>query len=256
MAKRDFENWELKVLIDAIVSAKFLTKSDTQAITAKLIAQSSTESGKLLSRVTPVNSHIKPDNLMIKTIIDQLLEGIRRMKKVQFQYQVTNRYMKKELRKDGYFYVVNPYALTWKDEHYYLICNLDKYDDLAYYRLDRMINMIILDEPIKEAKIILGENPLNRINEYISTAVYCHTGDKITLQLLCQYGLEDEIIDYFGTGIYHQNLINGFECHVRVMQSNGLIYWLMQHGKQIKVLSPDCVKDTLIESLKSTLAQY
>lgn len=256
LATRDFENWELKVLMDAIVSAKFLTESDTQEITAKLMAQSSTESGKLLSRVTPVNSHIKQDNLMIKMIIDQLLEGIRSRKKVQFQYQFTNRNMKKELRKDGYFYVVNPYALTWKDEHYYLICNLDKYDNLAYYRLDRMTNMSILNDPVKEAETILGKNPAHRINEYVSTAIYCHTGDKINLHLLCQYGLEDEIIDYFGTGIYHKNLENGFECSMRVMHSNGLIYWLMQHGKQIKVLSPDCVKDELIESLKSTLAQY
>lgn len=256
LATRIFENWELKVLMDAAVSAKFLTIKDTGQLTNKLVLMASVESGKLLNQVTPVNNHTKSGNVLIKSMIGQLLEGIRLKKKIQFQYQFTNRNMKKELRKDGYFYVVNPYALTWKDEHYYLICNLDKYENLAYYRLDRMINMTQLDQPIKEAKILLGENPSFGINEYVSTAIYCHTGEKINLVLLCQFGLEDEIIDYFGTGIYHQNQPEGFECHVRVMHSNGLIYWLMQHGKQIKVLSPDGVKDELIQSLKNTLDQY
>ncbi|KNZ41719.1 helix-turn-helix transcriptional regulator [Acetobacterium bakii] len=256
LASREFENWELKVLMDAIVSAKFLTTEDTSQLKDKLIAQSSTEGGQLLSQVTPVNSHIKSANPLIKAMIGQLLEGIRRRKKVRFQYQFTNRNMEKELRKDGYYYVVNPYALTWKDEHYYLICNLDKYDNLAYYRLDRMTNMDITGDPIKEAKTILGDNPGHRIDEYVSTAIYCHTGDKINLRLLCRYGLEDEIIDYFGTGIYHQTLPEGFECHVRVMHSKGLIYWLMQHGKQVKVLSPDAVKHELVDSLKATLTQY
>lgn len=256
LAAREFENWELKVLMDAIVSAKFLTAEDTDQLTDKLMSLSSAEGGQLLSRVTPVNSHLKSENPRIKAMIGQLLEGIRRKKKVRFQYQFTNRNMEKELRKDGYFYVVNPYALTWKGEHCYLICNLDKYDNLAYYRLDRMTNMDITGDPIKEAKTILGENPGHRIDEYVATAIYCHTGDKINLRLLCRYGLEDEIIDYFGTGIYHQTLEEGFECHVRVMHSNGLIYWLMQHGKQVKVLSPDSVKDELVDSLKETLAQY
>ena len=256
LANRRFENWELKVLIDAIVSAKFLTDSDINAITAKLRGMASRDSAKLLTRVTPVNTHLKPDNLFVKSFIDRLLEAIRQKKKVQFQYQYTDVDMKKQLRKDGYFYVVNPYALTWKDEHYYLIGNLDKYDNLGYYRLDRMINMTILDQSVKNATVLLGENPAQRIDEYVSTAIYCHTGTKINLRLLCQYGLEDEIIDYFGTDHYHTKQPDGFECHIRVMHSKGLIYWLMQHGDKVKVLSPAAVRDELIASLQATLAQY
>lgn len=255
-ATRRFENWELKVLIDAIVSAKFLTDGDIRAIIAKLQGMASRESAKLLTRVTPVKRQAKPDNLLVKDTIDHLLEAIRAHKKVEFQYLYTDADMKKQLRKDGYFYVVNPYALTWKDEHYYLICNLDKYDNLAYYRLDRMTNLSILAQPVKDPRALLGENPAQRIDEYVSTAIYCHSGDKINLQLLCQYGLEDEIIDYFGTDHYHAKRSDGFECHVRVMHSQGLIYWLMQHGDKVKVLAPDAVRDELIASLQATLAQY
>jgi predicted DNA-binding transcriptional regulator YafY len=256
LASRTFATWELKVLIDAIVSAKFLTEADTRSIAAKLMAQDSPANSQLLTRVTPVNTHIKQNNPLIKDTIGALLTAIRQQQKVQFQYQSTNHEMKKELRKGGYFYRINPYALTWKDEHYYLICNLDKYDNLGYYRLDRIVNLSILDEPVKDAVALLGENPAHRIDDYVATAIYCHTGEKINLRLLCQYGLEDEICDYFGSDHYHNKRPDGFECHIRVMHSQGLIYWLMQHGDKVKVLSPDAVKDELIASLQATLTQY
>ncbi|WP_331552463.1 hypothetical protein [Acetobacterium sp.] len=78
LTARKFENWELKVIMDAIVSAKFLTTQDTEKLTEKLISLSSAEGGKLLSQVTPVNSHIKSEDPLIKTMIGQLLEGIRK----------------------------------------------------------------------------------------------------------------------------------------------------------------------------------
>ncbi len=257
LATRNFETWELKVLVDAIVSAKFLSAADTRSIVSKLMGLDSQANSQLLTRVTPVNTQIKQnDNLQIKETIDALLTAIRQQKKVQFQYQTTNTELKKELRKGGYFYRINPYALTWKDEHYYLICNLDKYDNLGYYRLDRIVNLSILDEPVKDPVILLGENPAHRIDEYVAAAIYCHTGEKITLQLLCQYGLEDEICDYFGTNHYHTKRPDGFECHIRVMNSQGLIYWLMQHGSKVKVLAPETVKNQLIASLTATMALY
>lgn len=256
LASHSFETWELKVLIDAIVSAKFLTEADSRAIAAKLMAQDSQANAQLLARVTPVNTHIKQDNPQIKETIGALLTAIRQQRKVQFQYQSTNSEMKKELRKGGYCYRINPYALTWKDEHYYLICNLDKYDNLGYYRLDRIVNLTILDEPVKDAVALLGKNPRHRIDDYIATAIYCHTGKKINLRLLCQYGMEDEICDYFGSDHFHNKRPDGFECHIRVMHSQGLIYWLMQHGSKVKVLSPEAVKKELLDCLRATLDQY
>jgi predicted DNA-binding transcriptional regulator YafY len=256
LATREFENWELKILMDAIASSKFLTDDDIAQLNAKLRGMASTESGKLLVRVTPVNNRVRQDNPAVKTFIEQFLQAIRQRQKVSFQYTVTNRNMKKELRKDGYVYVVNPYALTWKDEHYYLIGNMDKYDNLGYFRLDRMVNLALLPEPVKDPTLILGANPAQRIDEYVASAVYCHTGEKINLRLFCQYGMEDEISDYFGTGLFHLNQEGGFECHIRLMNSQGLIYWLMQHGEKVRVLEPACVKTELIKTLEATLAQY
>lgn len=176
MANHRFENWELKVLIDAIVRAEFLTDNDIAAITAKLRGLASSDSARLLIRVTPVNNQVKPDEMLVKSHIDHLLEAVRRMNKVEFQYQYTDAEMKKKRHKDSYFYVVNPYALTWQDDHYYLIGNRDKYENLSYYRLDRMTNLSILDQPVTAAATLLGENPDRRIAEYVATTVFSHTG--------------------------------------------------------------------------------
>jgi predicted DNA-binding transcriptional regulator YafY len=176
MANHRFENWELKVLIDAIVSAEFLTDSDIAAITAKIRGLASSDSARLLTRVTPVNHQVKADEMLVKSHIDYLLEAVRRMNKVEFQYQYTDAEMKKKRHKDDFFYVVSPYALTWQDDHYYLIGNRDKYDNLSTYRLDRMTNLAILDQPVTTAATLLGENPDRHIAEYVATAVFSHTG--------------------------------------------------------------------------------
>ncbi|MEO1814540.1 MAG: WYL domain-containing protein [Acetobacterium sp.] len=183
MANHRFENWELKVLIDAIVSAEFLTDSDIAAITAKIRGLASSDSARLLTRVTPVNQQVKPDNMMVKSHIDHLLEAVRRMNKVEFQYQYTDAEMKKKRHKDSFFYVVNPYALTWQDDHYYLIGNRDKYDNLSSYRLDRMTNLAILDQPVTAAATLLGENPAQRIAEYVATTAFSHTDEQTNRQL-------------------------------------------------------------------------
>lgn len=256
MTNRRFEIWELKVLIDAIASAKFLTSSDSKAITAKLLGMASNDNARLLTQVTPANNQLKPDNQMVQSSLDYLLEAIRQKRQVQFQYQYTDPRGQKTLCKDGHLYVVNPYVLTWKDEHYYLIGNLDQHYNLGYYRLDRLINLAMIDQPIKAVTTVLGKNLDQHLHTCGATANGGDDGEKINLWLFCKYGLEDEIIDYFGSSIYHQNQADGFECHIRVIDSPGLIDWLRQRGNKVKVLGPETVRRELIASLEATLSQY
>lgn len=253
---RNFENWELKVLMDAVLSAKFLTVEDSNKLIEKLKNMTSIGGRKLLTRVSPVENKVKTNNVLTKDMIAKLLEAIRQKRKVQFQYMTTTVNFKKELRKDGYYYIINPYALTWQEDHYYLVCNTDQYKNLSYYRLDRMTNMSILSEPVKDVEALLGKNPGHRIKEFISRSIYCHSGEKINLVLLCKEGIQDEICDYFGDQILHIEKEDGFECHVRVMNSKGLIYWLMQHSSMVSVIGPAAVRQEMIKVLTEALKQY
>lgn len=111
MASRDFEDWEIKVLMDALQSGKFLTQESTTALCNKLMSLVSKESQKIL-RSTPSMPRSRTNkNYNTKIIIDQLLKAIKKGKKVSFQYTTLDIELKPVLKRDGKFYLVNPYTL-------------------------------------------------------------------------------------------------------------------------------------------------
>lgn len=256
IGNREFEDWELKILIDAVWGAKFLTYDNSKALTDKLIVMASDNSQKLLKAATPIKSHIKNSNGATKVYIDTVLQAIKNGNKISFQYTYTDTSLEKQLKRDGLYYVVNPYSLLWHSEKYYLIGNYEKYDDLSYYRLDLIRNLSITNEKIKESKEILGANPDSKIADFVKTSIYHFGGEKINLTLSCKDFMIDEIVDCFGDDIRIQKLGKGTTITVTVRDGDGLYYWLMQHGSNITVISPQSVKNRLVEFLKDTLRQY
>lgn len=256
MASRDFEDFELKILIDAVWSSKFLTKDSTGKLTKKLISLASEDSAKMLRTVTPVKSKLKGTNVATKINIDYILKAIKYGRKVKFQYVYTDIDLTQKLRKDGFYYTVNPYSLIWQNEQYYLICNYDKYNDLSYYRLDRMKNLFICDEVVKSASEILGANADIRLEEYVRSSLYHYGGDKIKLELLVDDYMVDDLVDYFGSDIRFQEHSGQLRVFVDVLDSEGLYYWLLQYEQNVKVLSPISVKEKLLEKIKGILTLY
>ncbi len=254
--KREFEDWELKVLIDAIWQAKFLTDSCTESLAERLKNLACSDSRKLLTAVTPVKSGMKCTNLSVKINIDKLLTAIRKKKRVQFQYVYTDSELKKQYRKSGKYYVINPYLLVWQDDRYYLICNTDKYDDLSYYRLDRMKNLSISDEAVKPATDIIGANADLKIREYVTKSIYRYSGDDVMLTLRINADMVDELIDYFGENIRIEKTNGLFDVSINVMESEGLYYWLLQHGENIEIISPQKIRDNFIQKIDGISKRY
>lgn len=254
--ERIFEDWELKVLIDAIWQSKFLTKSNSKIITDKLISLSSAQSQKMLKKITPVKSYIKTKNTSTKLNIDNILSAIRTDKKISFKYVYTDVKMEPVYKRNGLAYIVNPYSLIWKNDKYYLIGNYDKYDDLSYYRLDKIKELVILEEPIKKSTDIVGDNPDLKIEAYVSQSIYNYAGEKIRLHLQVGDYMVDDIIDYFGDEVTFTPNGNRYDVSVCVNESQGLYYWLLQFGENVKVISPNSVKEKLIAKLKNICKQY
>ena len=145
LASRSFEDWELKILMDAAASASFLTPENASQLVDKLSALSSSDGRKTLRSATPIPSQVKTGDPTTKNSISVLLEAIRKKKKVGFQYTYTAEDLEKHFRFEGHEYPVSPYALIWRMERYYLVGCYGKYKSLSYYRLDRIRNLHILD---------------------------------------------------------------------------------------------------------------
>lgn len=255
---RDFEEWELKVLIDAVVEMKFLNPKDIQILINKIKKLAGNSGRKVLASSTLSNSLLenKKEKFYVKNNIDIVMRAINRKRKLSFQYTYINEKMERKLRYDGKIYIVNPYALVMQRNQYYLICNYEKYDELSYYRLDRIKSAEILeDKPIKKLEEIIGDDIERALNDFVNKSIYQFSGETIRLKLKIKSWLIEEIIDYFDYGLRVYDYDDEYmKVEIKVCESNGLYYWLMQHEPNIEVIEPQSVRNEikcrLLEAIK------
>ena len=144
VASRQFEIAELKLLVDAIQSSKFITERKSNELIKKLESLASEHEAKQLQRQVYVAGRIKTMNESIYYNIDAIHAAIGLNQQIKFQYFHWNVKKEMELRKDGAFYQVSPWALCWDNENYYMIAYDAEAEKIKHYRVDKMIKIAIV----------------------------------------------------------------------------------------------------------------
>lgn len=257
LAAREFEDWELKVLMDAAVGANFLTEENSKKLVNKLSALSSKEGQKMLKGATPILSHVKNGNPTTKNAIDLIITAIRRKRMISFQYLYTDENLEKKLSYDGMRYSVSPYALIWRQDKYYLIGSHKKYQTLSYYRLDRIKNAEITEEPILPKEEILGQNADWKLRDFVNRNLLNYSGATTCVTLAVDRNMMGIVEDAFGDQ-YETVSLNETQARIRVTVSDGwgLNNWLLQHGDSVQVLGPQAVRDQVIALLNQIQKRY
>lgn len=256
MASRRFEVPEVRLLIDAVSSAGFITPNKTNALIEKLESLISANQAKALRSQVYCVGENKCDNEEIYYVIDRIDEAIGRKKKVRFVYKRRN--IDKEQKKSytAKNFVVSPYALIWREDHYYLVCNNSKYDNLINLRLDRIKKIEILEDdqrPVSE----VSEYDVFDSADYSSKMFNMFSGKTDEVTLLCKLGLREEIMDRFGAKLPLKAYdTDHFETVFNAAVSDGLVSWIMQYGNDIKVLKPQYLADMVVEKAKSIISVY
>ena len=256
VADRKFNLPEVRLLIDAVSSAGFITPNKTKELVDKLESLLSVNQAKALKSQVYCSGESKCDNEEIYYIINGLDEAINNKKQVKFIYKRRN--IDKEQKKSytEKIHTVSPYALIWKEDHYYLVCNNKKYDNLINLRLDRMKKIEILEEP---------QRPVSEVSEYevFDSADYSakmfnmFSGDTDEVTLLCNLDIREEIMDRFGSKIpLKASDFEHFETTINAAVSDGLVSWIMQYGKDIKVLKPQYLADMVAEKARRIAELY
>lgn len=246
MASRKFELPEVRLLIDAVSSAGFITPKKTDALISKLESLVSVNQAQNMVSQVYVGSSTKCDNEEIYYIIDTLHKAIINKKKVKFVYSRRNIDVEKNKSYTEKTFNVSPYALIWKDDHYYLVCNNEKYDNLMNLRIDRMKGVKELEETCR---------PVNEVSEYVGAfdvADYSNkmfnmfSGTSEKVRFICELELREEIMDRFGAKVpltaYDSK---HFETTIDAAISDGLISWIMNFGNKIKVLEPESLANAV-----------
>jgi len=257
IASRKFELPEVRLLIDAVTSAGFITPGKTKALVKKLESLLSQNQAKhLTARVYCENAN-KCDNEEIYYIIDCLYDAINQRRLVKFVYKKRN--IDKENKKSytTKTFTVSPYALIWKNDHYYLVCNNAKYDNLMNLRLDRMQKLQILDKPYRHFSEVSEYSYAFDTADYASKMFNMFSGETEEITLVCHLDIREEIIDRFGAKIPLTAVDeNHFSTVVKAAVSDGFISWIMQYGNNIKVTSPAHVINSIKLKANCVLSNY
>ena len=258
LASRPFEDWELKFLMDAVLSSRALSETDARELVNKLKRQGSQTSRELLAAITPLPPKPEAEKHLgkVKYGIDTVLKAIRANRQIAFTY-LTFDTDKQPTPRRKEAYQVSPYALVRKGDFYYLICNYNKYDNLSFYRLDRMKRIALLPDKRKPLRAFVGTHERAGLSDFVHRALYSFTGDPVELRLEIPTYEVSDLIDAFGNEVtIHKTDEDACEARMTVQDGPGLYFWLLQRADNVKVLSPASVRDHLVELLKTMLAQY
>lgn len=252
---RDFTDSELRLLIDSLLFSKHIPYSQCKELIGKLEGLSNQY---FKSRVKHI--YTMPDlsvyNQQLFYTIEILDEAISRGRKVSFTYNEygTDKKMHPRKNSDGQVreYIVNPYQIAATNGRYYLICNYDKYDTVANYRLDRITDIQMLDEPVKPAKQVKGlENGFD-LPKHMAEHMYMFAGESETVTFRVKKYILNDIIDWFGGGItFFDETDDEVSVRTRVNLS-AMRRWALQYALHARVLSPESlveqVRDDIIEA--------
>ena len=257
LRSREFDIAEVRLLIDAVQAAKFISSKKTKALIYKIGNLVSEYQQEELREQVYVDSSIKSDKEDLYDNIKALDIAIKSSKQVKITYakrKIENRYLKIS---EGKTLIVNPYALLWSSDHYYLICNCDKYSNLMHLRLDRITEIEKLNVNAKHF------SKVSKYTEKFDTADYSNrlfnmfSGELGDITLCCSNNIIDDILEKFGESIPLKIADDEhFIFKAAVELSDGLVSWIMQYGTDIKVVSPKSVKDAVVLRTKEILSIY
>lgn len=208
--ERTYEDWEVKVLVDSVCGLKFLNEMDKKNIADKLLCEVSSSSRKAIDKLSFSGNKSSRFN------IDTLMRAITSGEKILAKYH-----------KRDEKYLLNPYDLVVDNDRYYLLCNVDKYDDLSFFRVDKFTEIEILKDNIKTD--ILGDNPSLKLEEYAKNAIYKFSGETVKIHIETYEYMIETMKDYFGDDVAITKRGEVVNVRANVLDSDGLHFWLLQH---------------------------
>lgn len=250
---RPFELPELKLLVDAIQSSKFITEKKTNALIKKLEKLVSKYDAMKLQRQVYVSGRIKTMNESIYYTVDAIHNAISENRKIRFQYYQWNVKKEMELRHQGAYYCISPWGLSWDDENYYLVGYDSQAEMIKHYRVDKMLR-IEMTEEMRD-----GKEHFKKLDmaDYAKKSFGMFGGKEQEVKLLVKNELAGVIIDRFGKDIM---MIPSDKTHftvkIRVHVSPQFLGWIISLGAGIKIISPDDVVKQMQQEIQRLIEQY
>ncbi len=259
VGSRDFEIPELKLLVDAIQSSKFITHSKSLKLIKKLEGLVSENEGRQLQREVYVTNRVKTFNEQIYYNVDEIHNAISDNKKISFRYMKWDvdfggrQKIIKVPRKDGKSYIVSPWALCWDDENYYLVAYDSEAEMIKHFRVDKMEKISIISTERD------GGEKFEQFNlaHYATSVFSMFGGEECEVKLSVDNDLIGVIVDRFGSNVYiFKESEKSFIVTVKVMLSPQFYAWLFGLGLKVKIISPKKAIDDFKSKIQELAPYY
>lgn len=255
LMEREFEDAELRMLIDSVLFSNQLTHKQAKNLIEKLEKQSNRYFNAKVSHINNLPNLQHADNKQMLYALDTVNEAISKRKKISFIYSDYGTDFKLHPRREEP-YIVNPYQMVANLGRFYLVGNYDKYDNITHYRLDRMTCVKMLDDKVKPQNEIADFKNGFNLPKHMAEHVYMFSGESVRIKFIATKDSMNELIDWFGKDF---SVIEERETEIVVSLScnqKAFTYWALQFGPYVEVLEPKELREELAEFSKGMYEKY
>lgn len=256
---RDFTDSELRLLIDSVLFSKHVPYSQCKEVVQKLENLSNIYFKLKVKHIRNLPENAPTNNQLFLTI-EILDEAISKGLQVSFTYNNYDIDKKLHPRKNSEGkereYIINPYQIVATNGRYYLVCNYDKYDNVAHYRLDRITNIQLLDTPVKPKDKVKGlENGLD-LPKHMAEHLYMFSGESIIVKFIAKRYIITEVIDWFGKDVKFSNATDDEVTVTVKVNEMAMQLWALQYARHIRVISPKSLVYKIKEDINFAKKNY
>ena len=253
LAERTFEDSELRLLIDGVLSSGHISAKHSKDLIEKLCAQSNRYFRPRVKNIYSVNDWNKTDNVSVFYTIEIVDEAIETGKQVRFEY---NKYgADKQLHRTSR-QTVSPYQMILHNQRYYLMGYNEKWQEMRYYRMDRITSVELVNAPPTPLRTVKGFESGIDYKRFSQGMPYMFADELQTVEFVADGWAIDQIVDWFGKDITIEQQEDG-RFLVRVKASiNAMEYWAMQYMNAVEIISPTELRNRLKNNLQNANEKY
>lgn len=253
LASRDFEDSELRLLIDGVLSSRYINARHSKDLIEKLCRLSNERFKSNVKNIYSVNEWSKSKSVDLFYNIDVIDEAIEKNRQITFDY---NKYgIDKKLYKSA-SHTVSPYQLILHNQRYFLMAYNEKWGNIGYYRMDRITNICLTDTSLTPLKSIKGYEAGIEYRKFSSSLPYMFADEVQNISFKAPEWMSDQIVDWFGFDFKVERANDG-DCVFYINASpKAMEYWAMQYLNFVEVLKPQELREKIKTNIQSALNKY
>lgn len=256
---RDFTDAELRLLIDSLLFSKHIPYSQCKELIEKIEGLSNRYFKNKVKHIRNMPENL-PQNKELFYTIEMLDEAIGKGRQVSFKYcrYGTDKKLHPRQSSNGEdrVYIVNPYQMVATNGRYYLVCNYDKYDNLANYRVDMITDIKLLDTPAKPKKQVRGLEAGLDLPKHMAEHIYMFSDETVKVKFTAKKYIVGKIIDWFGKDVkFSDETEDEVTAEVKV-SAMAMKFWALQYAEHITVISPENLVNDIKNALQKAGKKY